>query len=77
MSYDSALQALAGDVMPLDFQRLIILASYWEFTGRRPESTDAASQNHITILQGIATEAKLLLGQERVKPLSPVEVHSG
>jgi glyoxylase-like metal-dependent hydrolase (beta-lactamase superfamily II) len=64
MSYDAALQALADDGIPLDFQRLIILASYCEFTGKRPESADPASQNHMTLLQGIATEAKLLLGRK-------------
>jgi hypothetical protein len=48
----------------LDFQRLILLASYLEFTGKRPESTDPASQNHMTLLQGTATEAKLLLGRK-------------
>jgi glyoxylase-like metal-dependent hydrolase (beta-lactamase superfamily II) len=60
MSYDAALQAFAEDDIPLDFQRLIILASYCEFTGKRPESTDPASQNHMTLLQDIATKAKLL-----------------
>jgi glyoxylase-like metal-dependent hydrolase (beta-lactamase superfamily II) len=64
MSYDEALQDFADDGIPLDFQRLIILASYWEFTGQRPESTDSASQNHMSLLQGIATEAKLLLGRK-------------
>lgn len=64
MSYDKALQAFAEDDIPLNFQRLIILASYWEFTGKRPESTDPSSQNHMTLLQGIATEAKLLLGRK-------------
>jgi len=64
MSYDAALQALADDGIPLDFQRLILLASYWEFTDRRPETKDPASQNHMTLLQGIATEAKLLLGRK-------------
>ena len=64
MSYDAALQALAGDDVPLDFQRMIILSSYCEFTGKLPESTDPASQNHLTMLQGIATEAKLLLGRK-------------
>jgi len=64
MSYDAALQVFADDITPLDFQRLIVLASYWEFTGKRPESTDPASQNHMTILQGVATEAKLLLGRK-------------
>jgi len=64
MSYDEALQAFAGDAVPLDFQRMIILASYWEFTGKRPESTDPASQNHMTLLQGVAAEAKLLLGRK-------------
>lgn len=64
MSYDTALQALAGDGVPLDFQRMIILSCYCEFTGKLPESTDPASQNHLTMLQGIATEAKLLLGRK-------------
>ena len=50
MSYDAALQALAGDGVPLDFQRMIILSSYCEFTGKLPESTDPASQNHLTML---------------------------
>jgi len=65
MSYDAALQAFAEDGIPLDFQRLTILASYWEFTGRRPETNDPASQNHMVLLQGIATEAKLLLGRKK------------
>ena len=64
MSYDAALQTFADDGIPWDFQRMIILASYWEFTGKRPESTDPASQNHMTLLQGIATEAKLVLGRK-------------
>ncbi len=62
MSYDEALHAFARDAMPLDCQRLIILSSYWEFSGKRPESIDPASQNHMTMLRGIATQAKLLLG---------------
>lgn len=61
MSYDAALRASAEGGLPLDFRRLIVLASYWEFTGARPESTDPASQNHMTILQDIAMEARLLL----------------
>lgn len=64
MSYDAALQAFADDDIPLDFQRLIILSSYCEFTGKLSESADPASQNHMTLLQGIATEAKLLLGRK-------------
>jgi cyclase len=64
MSYDKALQAFARDDTPLDFQRLIVLASYWEFTGRRPETADPASQNHMTLLQAIAAEARLLLGSK-------------
>jgi glyoxylase-like metal-dependent hydrolase (beta-lactamase superfamily II) len=64
MSYDAALQAFAADGSPLDFQRLIILSSYCEFTGKMPESTDPASQSHMTALQGIATEAKLLQGRK-------------
>ncbi len=64
MGYDATLQAFAEDGIPLDFQRMIILASYCEFTGKLPESTDPASQNHLTLLQGIATEAKLLLGRK-------------
>jgi len=64
MSYDAALQAFADDGFPLDSHRMIILASYCEFTGKLPESTDPASQNHLTMLQGLATEAKLLLGRK-------------
>ena len=64
MSYDAALQTIADDAIPLDFQRLIILASYWEFTGKRPETTDPVSQNHMTMLQGIAAEARLRLGRQ-------------
>jgi glyoxylase-like metal-dependent hydrolase (beta-lactamase superfamily II) len=64
MSYDAALQALAGDGIPLDYLRLTILASYCEFTAKRPESADPASQNHMTLLQGIATEAKSLLDRK-------------
>ncbi len=64
MSYDAALQAFAEDGIPLDFQRLVLLASYCEFTGKLPERTDPASQDHMTILQGIAAEARLLLGRK-------------
>jgi hypothetical protein len=34
------------------------------FTGKPPERTDPASQDHMTILQGIATEGRLLLGRQ-------------
>ncbi len=64
MSYDEALQAFADDAIPLDFRRMIILASYWEFTGKRPETTDPASRNHMTLLQSIATEARLRQGRK-------------
>ena len=64
MSYEATLQALAGDGIPLDSQRMIILCSYCEFTGKLPESAGPADQNHMTILQGSATEAKLLLGRK-------------
>jgi hypothetical protein len=37
MSYDAALQAFAECGIPLDFQRLVLLASYCEFTGKLPE----------------------------------------
>ena len=43
---------------------MIILASYCEFAGKPPESADSARQNHFTLLKGIATEAKLLLGRK-------------
>jgi hypothetical protein len=64
MNYDAALRAFAEDDIPLDFQRLVLLASYCKFTGKPPERTDPASQDHMTILQGIATEARLLLGRK-------------
>ena len=63
MSYDEALQAFANDPGPLDYQRLTILASYWELGGKRPETADPASQTHMTMLQGVAAEARLLLGR--------------
>ena len=63
LSYDAALQVVADDGSPSDSQRLILLASYWEFTGQRPATADPASQTHMTLLQGIATEAKLRLGR--------------
>jgi glyoxylase-like metal-dependent hydrolase (beta-lactamase superfamily II) len=71
MSYDAALQAFAKDAIPLDFLRLMVLASYWEFTGQRPETVDPASRNHMTLLQGIATEAKLQLAGRGKAPLVP------
>jgi glyoxylase-like metal-dependent hydrolase (beta-lactamase superfamily II) len=65
MSYDAALQALASDGIPLrDSQSMIILCSYCELTGKLPEGAGPAQQNHLTILQGIATEARLLLGRK-------------
>lgn len=64
MSYDSALQTLADNPIPMDFLRLTILSSYCELMGRMPETTDSASQSHLTLLQGIATEAKILLGRK-------------
>ena len=67
LSYDAVLQGLAKDGSPLDSRRMILLASYWEFAGTRPESTDPASRNHVTLLQGVATEAKLLLGRNGVR----------
>jgi glyoxylase-like metal-dependent hydrolase (beta-lactamase superfamily II) len=64
MSYDAALQATtADDGVPLDFRRLVVLASYCELTGQRPETADPASQTHMTVLQAIAAEAELLLGR--------------
>lgn len=64
MDYDAALEALARNDIPLDFQRAIILSCYCEFTGQFPTSTDPASRNHLTVLQGVATEAKLLMGRK-------------
>ena len=63
MSHDAATQTFADDGIPMDFQRMIILSSYCEFMGKRTERTDP-SQNHMTILQAIATETKLLLGRK-------------
>ncbi len=61
LSYDEALKAPGGDGISPDFRRMILLASYQEFTGRRPESDDPASQNHMTILEGVAAESRRLL----------------
>ncbi len=60
MSYDAALQAFDDKGIPLDFQKMILLSSYCELTGQRPETTDPASQNHLSLLQGVAAEAKRL-----------------
>jgi hypothetical protein len=62
MRHDAALQTFADDGIPMDFQRMIILASYCEFIGKRTERTDP-SENHVTMLQAIATETKLLSGR--------------
>ena len=64
MSYDAALQVVAGGGTPLDSRRMVLLYSYCELAGRLPESADPARQNHMTLLQGVATEAKLLLGRQ-------------
>ncbi|PWB68147.1 MAG: hypothetical protein C3F15_16955 [Holophagae bacterium] len=66
MSYDTALQALAGDDVPVAFQRPVVLASYCELAGRRPETADPVSRSHMTVLQGIAAEARLLLARDHV-----------
>jgi cyclase len=63
MSYDAALQALVDVGIPLGSKRMLLLCSYWELAGERPESTDPAAQTHMTLLQGVAAEAKLLLGR--------------
>jgi glyoxylase-like metal-dependent hydrolase (beta-lactamase superfamily II) len=64
MSYDGALQAFAGDRTPLDYLRIIILSSYCEFAGALPASADPASRNHLAVLQGIAHEARRVLGRQ-------------
>lgn len=58
MTYDEALAALTLEGGPLDSGRVILLASYCEFAGRPPETTDRASQNHLTLLQAVAAEAR-------------------
>ncbi len=63
LTYDQALHAFADGPAPLDFLRLIILASYWEFTGKRPDTTDPASQTHMSMLEAIAARARLMWGQ--------------
>ena len=61
LSYDEALQAPPPDALSLDYRRLLVLASYWEFLGRRPETLEPASANHLLILQGVAHEARHFL----------------
>jgi len=63
LGYDAALQAFAGDGTPSDSQRMMVLYSYCELAGQMPESADPARQNHFILLQGIAAEARLLLGR--------------
>jgi glyoxylase-like metal-dependent hydrolase (beta-lactamase superfamily II) len=64
LGYDAALQAFAGDGAPTTSQRMTVLYGYCELTGRLPESCDPARQDHFTLLQGIAAEARLALGRE-------------
>jgi glyoxylase-like metal-dependent hydrolase (beta-lactamase superfamily II) len=61
LSYDEALAALADDGASTDSLRLILLASYQELGGVRPETADPASLSHMSLLQGIAKEARLAL----------------
>jgi glyoxylase-like metal-dependent hydrolase (beta-lactamase superfamily II) len=63
LSCDAALQAFAGDGAPSDSQRMMVLYSYCELAGQLPESADPARQDHLVLLQGIAAEARLLLGR--------------
>ncbi len=60
MDYDTARQDFASDEVAMDFQRLALLASYWEFMGRRPSTTEPESQNHMALLRCIADEAERL-----------------
>jgi glyoxylase-like metal-dependent hydrolase (beta-lactamase superfamily II) len=65
LGYDDALAADVGDDgLPLAFRRLIVLASYAEFLGKLPDRRDPVSRNHLTVLQGMATEAKRGLGRQ-------------
>jgi glyoxylase-like metal-dependent hydrolase (beta-lactamase superfamily II) len=64
LSYDAALQAFAGAGPPSDSQRMMVLYSYCELAGTLPESADPARQDHFILLQGIAAEARLLLGRK-------------
>ena len=41
---------------------MTIPASYFELAGELPQTADPASRNHLAVLQGVATEAKRLLG---------------
>lgn len=61
LDYDAALQAPIRDAMPLGAWRMILFASYCELLGTAPETRDPESQNHIVILRGVATEARMLL----------------
>ncbi len=65
LSYDAALQTITGDGIPLHAKRMILLCSYWEFSGQQPENGGLAAHNHLALLQTIAAEAKLLLSRRR------------
>jgi glyoxylase-like metal-dependent hydrolase (beta-lactamase superfamily II) len=64
LGYDEALEAFAGSGAPSDSQRMMVLYSYCELAGTLPESAEPARQNHFILLQGIAAEARLLLGRK-------------
>jgi len=63
LSYDAALKAVVGDATPRESERMMVLYSYCEFTGRLPESADPASRNHMDLLHGIAAEARMALSE--------------
>ncbi len=67
LGYDEALQAPGGD-LPMDFRRLAILSAYCELAGRRPETADPASRDHLAVLQGMAREARLALQRRNQAP---------
>lgn len=63
MSFDMAIKTLADNALPLTSQKLILLGSYCELSGHLPQSVDPVCQNHLALLQGVATEARRLLGK--------------
>ncbi len=65
LSYDEALRVFAEGGTPVDFERLVVLASYCELAGCRPATGETASQSHMAVLEAVAREARLLLGRGR------------
>ena len=54
--------ALGAQSGPQDAFEVALLDSYCELSGHHPQSADPVCQKHLALLQGVATEARQMLG---------------